>query len=125
MSGQSADEMTKTEFPPSMISRPVYGVLEPRAGAFHLIVADGVSIESGMRTPTSGKPAIESRAIAGSGGFVGVGAAVGVGLGEDEPAPTVSSTPMLTAATTPPTHKWWPWLATTSRSLTTWAQTQR
>ncbi|TXI73269.1 MAG: leukotoxin LktA family filamentous adhesin, partial [Limnohabitans sp.] len=44
----------------------------------NLIVAKGVSIESGMRTPTSGKPAIESRAIAGSGGFVGVGAAVSV-----------------------------------------------
>jgi len=33
--------MTKTEFPPSIKSRPVYGVLEPRPGAFHLIVADG------------------------------------------------------------------------------------
>ena len=44
----------------------------------NLIVADGVSIESGMRTPVSGKPAIESRAIAGAGGFVGVGAAVSV-----------------------------------------------
>ncbi len=41
MNGQSADEMTKTEFPPSIISRPVYGVLAPRPGAFHLIVADG------------------------------------------------------------------------------------
>jgi len=46
MNGQSADEMTKTEFPPSMISRPVYGVLEPRAGAFHLIVADGEGAEA-------------------------------------------------------------------------------
>ncbi len=44
----------------------------------NLIVADDVSIESGMRTPSSGKPAIESRAIAGAGGFVGVGAAVAV-----------------------------------------------
>ena len=33
--------MTKTEFPPSIKSRPVYGVLEPRPGAMHLIVADG------------------------------------------------------------------------------------
>ncbi|MBB4065423.1 dimethylamine monooxygenase subunit DmmA family protein [Gellertiella hungarica] len=33
--------MTKTEFPPSIRSRPVYGELEPRAGIFHLIVADG------------------------------------------------------------------------------------
>ena len=44
----------------------------------NLIVADSVSIESGMRTPVSGEPAIESRAIAGAGGFVGVGAAVSV-----------------------------------------------
>jgi dimethylamine monooxygenase subunit C len=33
--------MTKTEFPPAIKSRPVYGVLQPRAGALHLIVADG------------------------------------------------------------------------------------
>lgn len=33
--------MTKTEFPPSIRSRPTYGVLEPRTGSFHLIVADG------------------------------------------------------------------------------------
>ena len=33
--------MTKTEFPPTIKSRPVYGVLEPRPGAMHLIVADG------------------------------------------------------------------------------------
>jgi len=33
--------MTKTEFPPSIKSRPVYGVLEPRPGVLHLIVADG------------------------------------------------------------------------------------
>ncbi|MGL4312130.1 MAG: dimethylamine monooxygenase subunit DmmA family protein [Paracoccaceae bacterium] len=33
--------MTKTEFPPSIKSRPVYGVLEPRPGHQHLIVADG------------------------------------------------------------------------------------
>jgi dimethylamine monooxygenase subunit C len=33
--------MTKTVFPPAIKSRPVYGVLEPRAGARHLIVADG------------------------------------------------------------------------------------
>lgn len=33
--------MTKTAFPPSIKSRPVYGELEPRPGAFHLIVADG------------------------------------------------------------------------------------
>jgi predicted RNA-binding Zn-ribbon protein involved in translation (DUF1610 family) len=33
--------MSKTEFPPSIKSRPVYGVLEPRPGALHLVVADG------------------------------------------------------------------------------------
>ena len=33
--------MTKTEFPPSIKSRPVYGVLEPRVGSHHLIIADG------------------------------------------------------------------------------------
>lgn len=33
--------MTKTEFPPAIKSRPVYGVLEPRPGVLHLVVADG------------------------------------------------------------------------------------
>ncbi len=33
--------MSKTEFPPAIKSRPVYGVLEPRPGAVHLVVADG------------------------------------------------------------------------------------
>ncbi len=33
--------MTKTEFPAAIKSRPVYGVLEPRPGALHLVVADG------------------------------------------------------------------------------------
>jgi dimethylamine monooxygenase subunit C len=33
--------MTKTEFPPAIKSRPTYGVLEPRPGALHLVVADG------------------------------------------------------------------------------------
>jgi dimethylamine monooxygenase subunit C len=33
--------MTKTVFPPAIKSRPVYGVLEPRVGTRHLIVADG------------------------------------------------------------------------------------
>jgi dimethylamine monooxygenase subunit C len=33
--------MTKTVFPSAIKSRPVYGVLEPRAGAKHLVVADG------------------------------------------------------------------------------------
>jgi hypothetical protein len=33
--------MTKTQFPPSIRSRPVYGELEPRPGPFHMVVADG------------------------------------------------------------------------------------
>lgn len=33
--------MSQTAFPPAMKSRPVYGVLEPRPGASHLVVADG------------------------------------------------------------------------------------
>lgn len=33
--------MPKTAFPPAIKSRPVYGVLEPRPGRAHLIVADG------------------------------------------------------------------------------------
>jgi dimethylamine monooxygenase subunit C len=33
--------MTKTVFPSAIKSRPVYGVLEARAGARHLVVADG------------------------------------------------------------------------------------
>lgn len=33
--------MSKTEFPPSIKSRPVYAELTPRTGTSHLIVADG------------------------------------------------------------------------------------
>ena len=33
--------MTKTEFPPSIISRPVYGELQPRRGGLHVVIADG------------------------------------------------------------------------------------
>ena len=33
--------MSKTAFPPSIKSRPVYSVLEPRGGSHHLVVADG------------------------------------------------------------------------------------
>ncbi|MDZ4134580.1 MAG: dimethylamine monooxygenase subunit DmmA family protein [Paracoccaceae bacterium] len=33
--------MTKTVFEPAIRSRPVYGVLTPRAGALHLMVAEG------------------------------------------------------------------------------------
>lgn len=44
--GKALEDMTKTDFPPSILSRPVYGVLEPRVGAFHLIVADGEGAEA-------------------------------------------------------------------------------
>ena len=33
--------MTKTQFPPAIKSRPTYGVLEPRTGTQHLVIADG------------------------------------------------------------------------------------
>lgn len=32
--------MSKFEFPPSILSRPVYGTLTPRAGSAHLFIAD-------------------------------------------------------------------------------------
>jgi predicted RNA-binding Zn-ribbon protein involved in translation (DUF1610 family) len=38
--------MSKTEFPPSIRSRPVYGELQPRPGALHLVVADGEGAEA-------------------------------------------------------------------------------
>ena len=38
--------MRKTEFPAAIKSRPVYGVLEPRPGAPHLVVADGEGAEA-------------------------------------------------------------------------------
>jgi hypothetical protein len=33
--------MTKTDFPPSILSRPTYGMLSPRPGPAHLLIADG------------------------------------------------------------------------------------
>lgn len=38
--------MTKTSFEPSILSRPVYGELEPRSGQAHLMVADGEGAEA-------------------------------------------------------------------------------
>ena len=38
--------MGKTVFPPSIKSRPTYGVLEAREGAWHLVVADGEGAEA-------------------------------------------------------------------------------
>ena len=38
--------MTRTFFEPSILSRPVYGELEPRPGQMHLMVADGEGAEA-------------------------------------------------------------------------------
>lgn len=38
--------MTKTKFPPSILSRPVYGELEIRPGKVHLMVADAEGAEA-------------------------------------------------------------------------------
>jgi ferredoxin-NADP reductase len=38
--------MSKTSFPPSIKSRPVYAELEPRTGTHHLIIADGEGAEA-------------------------------------------------------------------------------
>lgn len=38
--------MTKTQFEPSIRSRPVYGELSPRSGSGHLFVADGEGAEA-------------------------------------------------------------------------------
>jgi dimethylamine monooxygenase subunit C len=39
--GPQRTKPVKTVFPPAIKSRPVYGVLEPRAGSLHLIIVDG------------------------------------------------------------------------------------
>jgi len=38
--------MSTFEFPPSIISRPVYGTLAPRSGKHHLMIADGEGAEA-------------------------------------------------------------------------------
>ena len=38
--------MSKTSFPPSIKSRPVYADLQPRVGTHHLIIADGEGAEA-------------------------------------------------------------------------------
>lgn len=38
--------MSKTEFPPSITSRPVYGELEVRPGKHHLMIADAIGAEA-------------------------------------------------------------------------------
>ncbi len=52
--------MTKTAFPPAIKSRPVYGVLELRPGALHLVVADGEGAEAvnDMLTRTTDRSAV-------------------------------------------------------------------
>jgi hypothetical protein len=54
------------------------GANSASVNASQLTSQDGITIASGTRTPVQGAPAITSRAIAGAGGFVGVGAAVSV-----------------------------------------------
>lgn len=51
-----------------------------------------ITVESGTRTPSEGTPAIDSRAISGAGGFVGVGAAVSVASNETANTSTLSGT---------------------------------
>ena len=45
--------MSKTEFPPSINSRPVYGELEVRAGKHHLMIADAEGAEAILDLATS------------------------------------------------------------------------
>lgn len=54
------------------------GANSANVSASQLASQGGITIASGTRTPSQGAPAITSRAIAGAGGFVGVGAAVSV-----------------------------------------------
>ena len=51
-----------------------------------------ITVESGTRTPSEGTPAIDSRAVSGAGGFVGVGAAVSVASNETANTATLSGT---------------------------------
>ena len=45
--------MSKFNFPPSIKSRPVYGVLEPRNGVAHLMIADAEGAEAILEMATS------------------------------------------------------------------------
>ena len=54
------------------------GANSASVSASQLASQGAVTIAAGTRTPAQGSPAITSRAIAGAGGFVGVGAAVSV-----------------------------------------------
>ena len=53
--------MSTFEFPPSIISRPVYGKLEPRAGKHHLLIADAEGALAILDVAKS-DPALMSRA---------------------------------------------------------------
>ncbi len=44
--------MSKFPFPPSILSRPVYGTLEPREGCAHLVIADAEGAEAIMDMAT-------------------------------------------------------------------------
>jgi predicted RNA-binding Zn-ribbon protein involved in translation (DUF1610 family) len=45
--------MSKFTFPPSILSRPIYGTLEPRPGAAHLLIADAQGAEAILDVATS------------------------------------------------------------------------
>ncbi|QHE87193.1 leukotoxin LktA family filamentous adhesin [Hydrogenophaga sp. BPS33] len=66
------------------------GANSASVSASQLTSQDGIAIASGTRTPVQGSPAITSRAIAGSGGFVGVGAAVSVASNRTANSATLS-----------------------------------
>ncbi len=66
------------------------GANSASVSAGQLTSQDGITITSGTRTPSSGTPAITSRAIAGAGGFVGVGAAVSVASNRTANSATLS-----------------------------------
>ncbi|MDB5752986.1 MAG: hypothetical protein JWP65_3407 [Ramlibacter sp.] len=66
------------------------GANSASVSASQLTSQDGIAIASGTRTPVQGSPAITSRAIAGAGGFVGVGAAVSIASNRTANSATLS-----------------------------------
>jgi len=66
------------------------GANSANVSASQLASQGGITVASGTRTPSQGAPAITSRAIAGAGGFVGVGAAVSVASNQTANSATLS-----------------------------------
>ena len=54
--------MSKTDFEPSIISRPVYGVLEPRHGKEHVLIADAEGAEAVLDLATTAGPSMWKKA---------------------------------------------------------------